>query len=530
MSITKFRNSLRSGPFLKIIYFGIALVFLAGCFTFYGSYIGPNAEQRGGGGYAVKVNGETISSEQFYTNVQDWDDRLKQQNVNATASETAGFKSQLINQMITATIMRQEAKRRDIKVRGREINESIDKSVEDQMSAFREAITKKLTRGKKKPTSDEVEREMEVYIRMDTRNPEATISSFEKEIRGKISRDDVETTLVMRKLEESVGRSARVSDRELIDGFRQVKARHILLNTTLRPEDQARRKADEIVKALKSGGDFDALARKWSDDTSTAKKGGEYPTPITKMYAEAQGVDSDVAKAMFALRPGQVSDVIRAKDGFEIVKVDSEATGLPPDFEAKKKEFLDQARQTRRGQAMNDLYDKLRKDAKIEVAEGELRGYWLQNQARQSPQNYKTLFEKAAREFEKQLERFPGDGAAVYTLARVYMVLGSTDKALRLLELKLENPDTANVEGQDLRLLLGDLYAAKKDIKRALVQYDLASQIGIGDESTHTQLVERYKQLGQKQLAAKEQEFVDRANAERAARQGGAAPAQPASP
>jgi len=87
-----------------------------------------------------------------------------------------------------------------------------------------------------------------------------------------------------------------------------VHTRHILVNT---PEE-----AENILAQLRSGADFAALAKAYSQDTSTKDSGGDlgfFPRGIL--------MAPEVEEAAFALQPGQFSDVITSSLGYHIVQV-----------------------------------------------------------------------------------------------------------------------------------------------------------------------------------------------------------------
>lgn len=133
-----------------------------------------------------------------------------------------------------------------------------------------------------------------------------------------------------------VGSSIAVSQQDLQayydqhrDEYRapeQVNVRHILIKTPLpgpdgkvdqKALDAAKQKADDVEKQLKAGGNFADLAKKYSDDATSAKDGGSlgwiqrgrFPSP-------------DVEKAAFSLPKGGTSDVINAGYGFDIIHID----------------------------------------------------------------------------------------------------------------------------------------------------------------------------------------------------------------
>ena len=106
----------------------------------------------------------------------------------------------------------------------------------------------------------------------------------------------------------------------------QVKISHILIKTPLPGPDgkadpkgveEARKKAEDILKQLKGGADFAELAKKNSQDTDSAKNGGSLG------WVQRASIPApEVAKAAFSLPKGQTSEVINAGYGFDIVHVD----------------------------------------------------------------------------------------------------------------------------------------------------------------------------------------------------------------
>lgn len=87
-----------------------------------------------------------------------------------------------------------------------------------------------------------------------------------------------------------------------------IHARHILANT----EEEAR----QILNQLQAGDDFVSLARTYSQDTSTRDTGGDLG-----FFPQGILTAPEVEAAVFALQPGQFSDIIQSSMGYHIVQV-----------------------------------------------------------------------------------------------------------------------------------------------------------------------------------------------------------------
>ena len=105
-----------------------------------------------------------------------------------------------------------------------------------------------------------------------------------------------------------------------------VTVRHILIKTPTpdangkvdqKAVDAARAKAEDIAKQLKAGANFADLAKKYSEDTSTAKDGGLLP-PITRGRTVPE-----FEQAAFSTPVGQTTGVVRTSYGFHIIHVEA---------------------------------------------------------------------------------------------------------------------------------------------------------------------------------------------------------------
>jgi peptidyl-prolyl cis-trans isomerase D len=134
----------------------------------------------------------------------------------------------------------------------------------------------------------------------------------------------------------------------------QVKASHILLKTEGKDEAAVRKQAEEILTEVRSGGDFAALAKKYSEDEGSKANGGDLD------YFGRGRMVPEFENVAFTLQPGQVSDPVKSQFGFHIIKViDKRAASTTP---------LDQVRAQVQDQLSLQLADQRITDQAAQVA------------------------------------------------------------------------------------------------------------------------------------------------------------------
>jgi peptidyl-prolyl cis-trans isomerase D len=114
----------------------------------------------------------------------------------------------------------------------------------------------------------------------------------------------------------------------------EVKVRHILIKVPAgadaKTDAAAKQKAEDLLKQIKGGADFAALAKANSDDPGSKEQGGELGMIQRGVTVPA------FEKAAFDLQPGKTSDVIKTQFGYHILQVEEKQTAhLKPLEEVK---------------------------------------------------------------------------------------------------------------------------------------------------------------------------------------------------
>jgi len=151
----------------------------------------------------------------------------------------------------------------------------------------------------------------------------------------------------------------------------QIQLSEILVSTEKKTPDAdenkqiqaAQAKAEDLLAQIRKGASFEDIAKKNSDGPS-ASTGGDLG------YFKRGTLAKELEDKTFAMKPGEVSDVIRTKQGFIILKVTQHhAAGIPPLNEVEPK-IQDALYMQKLQPALRDYLSKLREDAFIYIKPG----------------------------------------------------------------------------------------------------------------------------------------------------------------
>jgi peptidyl-prolyl cis-trans isomerase SurA len=127
-------------------------------------------------------------------------------------------------------------------------------------------------------------------------------------------------------------------------------------------EDVARahQKASEVLQKLRAGGNFAELARQYSDGPSADQAG------LLGTFRSGELLPG-FEEAAAHLQPGQISDIVRTRVGFHIIRVESRQEGAYKAFEAVREDIKAELLQAKTEQKYQEWLDSLRQSAYVKI-------------------------------------------------------------------------------------------------------------------------------------------------------------------
>ncbi|HYL13275.1 MAG TPA: peptidylprolyl isomerase [Terriglobales bacterium] len=122
-------------------------------------------------------------------------------------------------------------------------------------------------------------------------------------------------------------------------------------------------KAKELLDQIQKGAKFEDVAKKSSDGPTAAQGGdlGEFKRGV---------LSKELEDKTFAMKPGDVSDVIRTKQGFVILKVTEHAQAGVPALKEVEPKVQEALYMQKLQPALRDYLTKLREEAFIDIKQG----------------------------------------------------------------------------------------------------------------------------------------------------------------
>lgn len=150
------------------------------------------------------------------------------------------------------------------------------------------------------------------------------------------------------------------------DQYKQAEhllAAHILISTQERSKEEALARAKKVRALASEGRNFGELAREYSDDPASAQRGG-WLRPFPR-----GGMVKPFDDAAFAMKPGEISDIVESQFGYHIIYLKDRIPGGVAPFDAVKDKIIAQLRKDFRKQVQEDYLVQLRDAPDIQVNE-----------------------------------------------------------------------------------------------------------------------------------------------------------------
>ena len=325
--------------FLKKVFcfpiMALLIGFLAVVSSAWGDVNKPPTEEK-----AAVVNGATITREEFNGEVFLIQRTLLGMGKPLTCAQIASVNREVIESMIRREILYQESRKAGIKIDKKDVDKEIDLL-------------------KKQFLSD---------------------SEYKNELsRRNISEDLLRTRLernlsVQKYVERQFFEKIKVTDEDIIAYYEshlnllkqplQVRVSHILIQSDSKWEtsrkDEARWKAEKILKDLKKSKDFAAIAREYSDGP-TRTNGGDLG------YIKMGQLEKQFENVIFNLKTGEISDIIETDYGFHIFKVMDRKPESILAYDQVKEQIRQYLLQEKAKQEADLHAKKLREKANVEI-------------------------------------------------------------------------------------------------------------------------------------------------------------------
>jgi len=366
---------------LKFVLGAIVLVFI---------FWGVGNFRSGRMSVVAKVNGEKILLEDYkkaYSRTLEQYTKMFGGNIPETIFKSLDLKNRVLNSLINDTLIRQQAKKLGIIVSNEEVQEVIlSIPAFKQNGVFdKERYLMLLARSRITPAEFEAQiknrllnEKLRSLLTAGLDVPENEIKDFFNyenqqinlsfvEIKSDSCRKEVKPTeeelkkwfeehkeayktdpqiklkyLLFKK--RDVEKEIKVTDEEIKQYYEsrkdefhkpeRVGARHILLkvpaNASKEEKEKIHKKAMELYERIKKGEDFAKLAKEFSEDVASAKRGGDLG-----LFSKGRMV-KPFEKVAFSLKEGEVSEPVLTRFGYHIIKVyKKEPEGIKPLKEAR---------------------------------------------------------------------------------------------------------------------------------------------------------------------------------------------------
>jgi peptidyl-prolyl cis-trans isomerase C len=285
------------------------------------------------------VNGTVITKAQLEQELQVVLKRFGRVGTMIKGPQLAQLKPKVLESLIGRELLFQEAQGAGIRIKEETVSDQLEKLKKrfSSEAAFKEAIAK--------------------------------MHLSEKDIRAQVIRG----MTIQKMVDDRFVKSVSVTEKEAKDYYdanpkmfqrpEEVRASHILIKIDKDADEKtklkARKELEGIEARLLKGEDFAKLAKEFSQGPSSAK-GGDLG-----FFRRGQMVPP-FEKAAFALKPGEVSDIVVTRFGYHLIKVTDRKPGKTFSYPEVKENLTKFLKEQKVSKTIDAHIDELKKKAKVE--------------------------------------------------------------------------------------------------------------------------------------------------------------------
>lgn len=142
----------------------------------------------------------------------------------------------------------------------------------------------------------------------------------------------------------------------------QVRAKHVLIATKERSDDEARKRAEEVrVKAL-AGVDFEKLAEEYSDDPSARTNRGDLG-----FFGKGKMLPQFEEAAFALVNTGDISPVVKTRFGYHVIRLVDRKSARLRSFEEVRDGLVRQMQESYVNDRLQEYLSAIRNDKSIKL-------------------------------------------------------------------------------------------------------------------------------------------------------------------
>jgi peptidyl-prolyl cis-trans isomerase C len=286
----------------------------------------------------ARVNGEAIDRAELEGAVRSAEARA---GASIPAEQRSEILRGLLDQLVSVHLLAQEARARKVTVPDADVKQQIDQ-VRKQFPS-EEAFAKEMAANGS--SLDRLQKDIARRLQI--------TKLIDAELAGKVTIADKDVSAFYEQ------------NAEHFKEGEAVRASHILVSVAKEAnaaqKQEARAKAETLLKKVRAGADFAGVAKTDSQDPGSAPKGGDLG------FFTRGEMDPTFEAAAFNLKPGAISAVVETPFGFHIIKQHEQRPGRTKPLAEVSNQIADFLRSQQSEEKTTAFIEQLKAKAKIEI-------------------------------------------------------------------------------------------------------------------------------------------------------------------